>query len=29
MDLRDAILGLLSWKAASGYDLKRIISDKC
>lgn len=27
MELRDAILGLLSWKAASGYDLKRIISD--
>ena len=27
MDLRDTILGLLSWKPASGYDLKRIISD--
>lgn len=27
MDLRSAILGLLSWKPASGYDLKRIISD--
>ena len=27
MDLRAAILGLLSWKAASGYDLKRIISE--
>ena len=27
MDLRAAILGLLSWKPASGYDLKRIISD--
>lgn len=26
MDLRAAILGLLSWKPASGYDLKRIIS---
>lgn len=26
MDLRSAILGLLSWKAFSGYDLKRIIS---
>jgi len=26
MELRDAILGLLSWKPASGYDLKRIIS---
>ena len=27
MELRDAILGLLSWKPASGYDLKRIISE--
>jgi PadR family transcriptional regulator, regulatory protein AphA len=27
MDLRAAILGLLSWKPSSGYDLKRIISD--
>lgn len=27
MDLRNTILGLLSWKPASGYDLKRIISD--
>jgi PadR family transcriptional regulator AphA len=27
MDLRSTILGLLSWKPASGYDLKRIISD--
>jgi PadR family transcriptional regulator, regulatory protein AphA len=27
MDLRATILGLLSWKPASGYDLKRIISD--
>jgi PadR family transcriptional regulator, regulatory protein AphA len=27
MDLRFTILGLLSWKPASGYDLKRIISD--
>jgi DNA-binding PadR family transcriptional regulator len=27
MDLRDTILGLLSWKPSSGYDLKRIISD--
>jgi DNA-binding PadR family transcriptional regulator len=27
MELRSAILGLLSWKPASGYDLKRIISD--
>ena len=27
MDLRDTILGLLSWRPASGYDLKRIISD--
>ena len=27
MDLRAAILGLLSWKPASGYDLKRIISN--
>ena len=26
MELRDAILGLLSWKPAAGYDLKRIIS---
>jgi len=26
MELREAILGLLSWKPASGYDLKRIIS---
>lgn len=27
MYLRAAILGLLSWKPASGYDLKRIISE--
>lgn len=27
MDLRSAILGLLSWKPSSGYDLKRVISD--
>jgi PadR family transcriptional regulator, regulatory protein AphA len=27
MDLRNTILGLLSWKRSSGYDLKRIISD--
>ena len=27
MDLRETILGLLSWRPASGYDLKRIISD--
>lgn len=27
MDLRAAILGLLSWRPASGYDLKRIISE--
>ena len=27
MDLRYTILGLLSWKPSSGYDLKRIISD--
>jgi DNA-binding PadR family transcriptional regulator len=27
MDLPSAILGLLSWKPASGYDLKRIISE--
>ena len=27
MDLRTTILGLLSWKPASGYDLKRIISE--
>lgn len=27
MDLRSTILGLLSWKPFSGYDLKRIISD--
>ncbi|OGO34248.1 MAG: hypothetical protein A2W35_11995 [Chloroflexi bacterium RBG_16_57_11] len=27
MDLRDTILGLLSWRPASGYDLKRIISN--
>ena len=27
MDLRHAILGLLSWKSFSGYDLKRFISD--
>lgn len=27
MHLRAAILGFLSWKPASGYDLKRIISD--
>ncbi len=26
MDLRSAILGLLSWKPSSGYDLKRVIS---
>lgn len=26
MDLRTTILGLLSWRPASGYDLKRIIS---
>jgi PadR family transcriptional regulator, regulatory protein AphA len=26
MDLRCTILGLLSWKSSSGYDLKRIIS---
>jgi DNA-binding PadR family transcriptional regulator len=26
MDLRSTILGLLSWKPLSGYDLKRIIS---
>jgi len=26
MDLRTAILGMLNWKPASGYDLKRIIS---
>lgn len=26
MDLRETILGLLGWKSASGYDLKRIIS---
>jgi PadR family transcriptional regulator AphA len=26
MDLRTTLLGLLSWKPASGYDLKRIIS---
>lgn len=27
MDLRATILGLLSWKPASGYDLKRVISE--
>ena len=27
MELRHTILGLLSWKPASGYDLKRIISE--
>jgi DNA-binding PadR family transcriptional regulator len=27
MDLRATILGLLSWKPASGYDLKRVIAD--
>jgi DNA-binding PadR family transcriptional regulator len=27
MDLRSTILGLLSWKPFSGYDLKRIISN--
>lgn len=27
MELRSAILGLLSWKPSSGYDLKRVISD--
>jgi DNA-binding PadR family transcriptional regulator len=27
MDLNDTILGLLSWKPASGYDLKRIIAE--
>jgi DNA-binding PadR family transcriptional regulator len=27
VDLRATILGLLSWRAASGYDLKRIIAD--
>ena len=27
MDLRNTILGLLSWKSFSGYDLKRIISN--
>lgn len=27
MDLRATILGLLNWKPASGYDLKRIISE--
>jgi DNA-binding PadR family transcriptional regulator len=27
MDLRTTLLGLLSWKPASGYDLKRIISN--
>ncbi len=27
MNLRQTILGLLSWKSASGYDLKRIISE--
>lgn len=27
MDLQTTILGLLSWRAASGYDLKRIIAD--
>lgn len=27
MDIRYAILGLLSWHSYSGYDLKRIISD--
>lgn len=27
MELRTVILGLLSWKPSSGYDLKRVISD--
>jgi DNA-binding PadR family transcriptional regulator len=27
MDLRETLLGLLSWRPASGYDLKRIITD--
>ena len=27
MDLRSTLLGLLSWQPASGYDLKRIISN--
>ena len=27
MDLRSAILGLLSWKSFSGYELKRVISN--
>jgi DNA-binding PadR family transcriptional regulator len=27
MDLRSAILGLLSWRPSSGYDLRRIISE--
>lgn len=27
MNLRSTILGLLSWKPSSGYDLKRIIAD--
>jgi DNA-binding PadR family transcriptional regulator len=27
MDIQYAILGLLSWKPCSGYDLKKIISD--
>lgn len=27
MDLHSTILGLLSWKSFSGYDLKRLISD--
>ena len=27
MDLHTAILGLLSWKPASGYDLKQVIGD--
>lgn len=27
MELRETILGLLNWKPASGYDLKRVISD--
>jgi PadR family transcriptional regulator, regulatory protein AphA len=27
MDIKDAILGFLSWRAFAGYDLKRIISN--
>ena len=27
MDVHTAILGWLSWKPASGYDLKRVFSD--